>query len=141
MRKLIGSITLLSALPGLAGVYLLFKSGSLPQGAVFIVVNAVVFRGVCGTIGGVLLFTGRKLGSYLALVTWCYLIIVSVLTLIGLHDKGLQLTSIVHGEVPASFGKPLLWSLAKLILGVPIIYLVLRDILRARKLLGSRPVS
>jgi len=102
-------------------------------------VNAVVFRGICGTVGGVLLLMGRRWGSYLAIVMWSYLIVVSILTLTGLHDKGLQFSSVLHGDVPASFGKPLLWSLAKLILGVPIVYLVMRDFPGARKSLSSRP--
>ncbi|MEW6143479.1 MAG: hypothetical protein AB1598_00510 [Thermodesulfobacteriota bacterium] len=138
MKKVIGLITLLAALPGLAGVYLLIKSGNLPPGALLIVVNAVVFRGVCGTVGGILLFAGRRWGSYLALVAWSYLIVVSILTLIGLHDKGLQLVSLLHGEVPASFGKPLFWSLAKLVLGIPVAYALMMDILRARRSLSSR---
>jgi hypothetical protein len=138
VKKFIGLITLLAALPGLAGVYLLFKSGDLPPQAMLIIVNAVVFRGVCGTLGGALLFTGRRWGSCLALVTWCYLIIVSVLTLIGLHDKGLQLTSIVHWEVPASFAKPLLWSLAKLALGIPLASALISDILKTGKSFNAR---
>lgn len=139
MKKLTALVTFLAGISGLAGIYLLIKLGNLPSGAVLIVVNAIVFRGVCGTLGGVLLWTGRRVGSYLALVTWSYLIIVSVLTIIGLHDKGLHFSSIVHREVPASFGKPLLWSLAKLFLGIPIVCLVLSDLLGAGKSFGSRP--
>lgn len=138
MKKIIGLITLLAALPGLAGVYVLWKLGSLPPGAVFIVVNAIVFRGVCGALGGVLLFIGRRWGSYAALVTWCYLVVVSILTLVGLHDKGLELSSVLHWEIPASFGKPLFWSLAKLALGIPIAYALMTDILQSRRLAGGR---
>ncbi|OGE23387.1 MAG: hypothetical protein A3J42_06750 [Candidatus Dadabacteria bacterium RIFCSPHIGHO2_12_FULL_53_21] len=137
MKKIIGLITLLAALPGLAGIYLLWKLGGLPPGAVFIVVNAIVFRGVCGTAGGGLLLTGRRWGSYLALVSWLYLIAVSLLTLLSLHNKGIQLSSVFLSGNFASFGKPLAWSLAKLALGIPIVYLLIKDLNRAGKSLTS----
>lgn len=132
MKRVLGLITLLAGLPGLAGIYLLWKLGSLPPGAVLIVVNAVLFRGICGTAGGILLLTGRRRGSYLALVSWLYLIAVSSLTLISLHNKGIQLSSVSLAEL-ASFGKPLSWSLAKLALGIPIVFLLIKDLNHARK--------
>ncbi|MCI0482591.1 MAG: hypothetical protein L0213_13510 [Candidatus Dadabacteria bacterium] len=137
MKKLLGLITLLAGLPGLAGVYLLWKLGSLPPGAVLIVVNALLFRGLCGTAGGVLLMTGRRWGSYLSLVSWLYLIAVSSLTLISLHNKGLLFTSVFPGGDLATFGKPLSWSLAKLALGIPIVYLLIKDLNHARKPVAS----
>ena len=133
MKKLIALVTFLTGLPGLAGIYLLFKLGNLPSGAVLIVVNAIVFRGVCGTLGGVLLWMGRKTGSYLTLVTWSYLLIVSVLTLLSLHEKGLHLPTAFRHDHLAAFGKPLAWSVAKLALGIPVFYLLITDLLRSGK--------
>lgn len=137
VKKLIGFITLLAALPGLAGIYLLWKLGSLPPGAVLIVVNAILFRGVCGTAGGVLLLTGRRWGSYLALVSWLYIIAVSLLTLISLHHKGINLSDVFVSGNLASSGKPFAWPLAKLALGVPIVYLLIKGLNCAGKSLTS----
>jgi hypothetical protein len=133
VKKLIALVTFLAGLPGLAGIYLLFKLGNLPSGAVLIVVNAIVFRGVCGTLGGILLWTGRRIGSYLALVTWSYLVIVSVLTLLSLYEKGFQLSTAFRDDHLAAFGKPFAWSVAKLALGIPIFYILITDLLRAGK--------
>lgn len=133
MNKVIALVTFLAALPGLAGIYLLWKLDSLPPGAVLIVVNAIVFRGVCGTVGGVLLWTGRRIGSYLALVTWFYLIIVSVLTLSSLYNKGLDLSTAFHDDQHGAFGKPLAWSVVKLFFGLPVIYFLITDLMHDRK--------
>ena len=123
-------MTFLAALPGLAGIYVLWKLGNLPSGAVMIVVNAIVFRGVCGTLGGALLWAGRRIGSYLALVTWLYLIIVSVLTLISLYNKGLDLSTAFSQDHLKVFGKPLAWSVVKLALGLPLVYYLITDLMR-----------
>jgi uncharacterized membrane protein (DUF2068 family) len=133
VKKLIALVTLLAGLPGLAGIYLLFKLGNLPSGAVLIIVNAIVFRGVCGTLGGVLLWTGRRIGSYLALVTWSYLLIVSVLTLISLYEKGLHIATAFRDDHLAAFGKPLAWSVVKLAIGIPVFYYLITDLMRTRK--------
>ena len=133
MKKVIALVTFLAALPGLAGIYLLLKLGSLPSGAVLIVVNAIVFRGVCGTAGGVLLWTGRRTGNYLVLVTWFYLIIVSVLTTASLYNKGLDLSTAFHDDQLGAFGKPLAWSVVKLVFGLPVIYFLTRDLTHKRK--------
>ena len=133
MKKLIALVTLLAGLPGLAGIYLLWKLGTLPPGSMLIVVNAVVFRGIFGTLGGVLLWTGRRIGSYLTLVTWSYLILVSLLTIFSLYNKGIQISTAFQGDHIAAFGKPLGWSVAKLALGIPVIYILITDLLRVGK--------
>ena len=132
MKKIIGFITILAGLTGLAGVYLLYKLGkNLPDAAVIVVVNSIFLRGVCGTAGGVLLWMGKRWGSYLTVLAWSYLIVVSVLTMMSLFDRGLVLTPEFFSTHYDSFGKPLGWSLIKLLLGVLIVYLVLRDLLQA----------
>lgn len=133
MKKIISLVTILAGLPGLAGIYLLFKLGNLPEGAVLIVVNAVVFRGICGTLGGVILWTGHRLGSYLTLITWSYLIIVSILTLVSLYNKGIHISSAFESDHLAAFGKPLAWSIVKLALGIPVFYLLIKDLFHTGK--------
>lgn len=133
MKKLIALVTILAGLPGLAGIYLLWKPGTLPPGSMLIVVNAIVFRGIFGTLGGVLLWTGRRFGSYLTLVTWSYLIFVSLLTIFSLYNKGIQIPTAFQGDHIAAFGKPLGWSVAKLALGIPVIYILITDLLRVGK--------
>jgi hypothetical protein len=133
VKKLIALVTFLAGISGLAGIYLIFKLRNLPPGAVLIVVTAIVFRGVCGTLGGVLLWAGRRTGSYLALVTWFYLVIVSILTIFGLYNKDLHLSTAFRSDHLAAFGKPLAWSVAKLALGIPVIYYLVTDLMRTRK--------
>ena len=133
MKKLIALVTFLAGISGLAGIYLLFKPGNLPPGAVLIVVNAIVFRGVCGTLGGILLWTGRRIGSYLTLVAWFYLVIVSILTIFSLYNKDLHLSTALRGDHLAAFGKPLAWSAVKLALGIPVIYYLVTELMRTKK--------
>ncbi len=133
MKKLIALVTFFAGLPGLAGIYVLIKLSKLPPGAELIVVNAILFRGICGTLGGILLWTGRRIGSYLALVTWFYLIIVSVLTLLSLYNKGIDLSTAFQSGQLAAFGRPFAWSVVKLILGIPVVYILIRELSRERK--------
>jgi ABC-type polysaccharide/polyol phosphate export permease len=142
VKKIIGSITILAGLTGLAGIYLLYRLGkNLPEAAVFVVVNSILLRGVCGTAGGVLLWMGKRWGSYLTALAWTYLIVVSVLTLISLFNRGLVLSPGFLSAHYDSFGKPLGWSLIKLLLGLPIVYLLIRDLYQSGTLgkNASRP--
>ncbi len=100
--------------------------GNLPPGAVFIVVNAILFRGICGTVGGILLWRGKRAGYYLTLVSWIYLIVVSILKLIELYNSGILLNIDFLNENFSSYGKPLAWSVVKIVFGVPIVYWVLK---------------
>jgi uncharacterized membrane protein (DUF2068 family) len=142
VKKIIGFITIFAGLTGLAGIYLLYRLGrNLPVAAVIIVVNAILFKGVCGIVGGVLLWMGKRWGSYLTALTWSYLIVVSLLTLLSLFNRGLVLSPGFLSGHYDTFGKPLEWSLIKLFLGVPIVYLLIRDILRVRALRKTDPAA
>lgn len=124
MRILTGIITIIAGLPALGGIYLLYKIANPPAGAVIVVVNAIVFRGICGTVGGVLVLHRSKWGYYLAALSWLYMLTVSFMTLIKLHNSGLVLDLEFLREHFSAFGKPLAWSAAKIILGIPIIYYI-----------------
>lgn len=128
MRKLIGLITAAAGLPGLAGIYLLYKLGNLPAGAVIVVLNAALFKGICGTAGGILIWRGRRWGYYLTAVTWIYLVVVSMLTLIRLYHDGIVLDIDFLSENFSSYGKALLWSAGKIILGMPILYWIGKEL-------------
>lgn len=125
MRGLVALVTLLAGLPGLAGIYLLYKLGNLPAGAIIVVVNAVVFRGVCGTAGGLLLFEGKRAAYYLSAVVWIYLVTVSFMTLIGFYNKGAFPDPYLIMDNFSIYGKALAWSLAKIIIGLPVLYWLL----------------
>ena len=124
MRILIGIITILAGLPALGGIYLLYKLTDLPTGAVIVIVNAIVFRGICGTAGGVLFWRRSRWGSYLTALSWLYMITVSFMTIIKLYNSGLTLDAEFISHNFSTFGKPLAWSAAKVILGIPIIYYI-----------------
>ncbi|MEQ9617768.1 MAG: hypothetical protein RIG61_01170 [Deltaproteobacteria bacterium] len=132
MRSLIALITLLAGLPGLAGIYLLYKLGNLPAGAVIIVVNAVVFRGICGTAGGMLLLKGKRAGYYLTAIVWIYLVTVSFMTIIQLYNKGVLLDPALIMDNFTTYEKALAWAAAKIIIGLPVLYWVLNRLYYGR---------
>ncbi len=133
-RKIIGLLTILAALPGLGGLLLLDKLDSYPQAAVIVVVNAIVIRGLCGTLGGILIWRGSKWGYYLSLITWLYLIVVSFLTFAQLFESGLVLSLSFLREHYSSFGRPFLLSLSKVLFGIPIVHIIIKDLLREHSL-------
>ena len=132
MRVLIGIITILAGLPALGGIYLLYKWSNPPTGAVVVIVNAVLLRGFCGTIGGILVLLRRKWGYYLTAISWLYMITVSFMTVIKLYGSGMIFDPGFLSQNLSTVGEPLAWSAAKLILGIPIIYYIARVIFRRR---------
>lgn len=136
-RKIIGLLTILAGLPGLGGILLLDRLDSYPTAAVIVVVNAIVIRGICGTFGGILIWRGSKWGYYLSLITWLYLIVVSVLTFAQLYDSGVVLSFGFLKEHYSSIGRPLLLSLLKVLFGLPIVHIILNELLRANSLKQS----
>jgi len=130
-RKITGLLTILAGLPGLAGLLLLDRLDSYPLAAVIVVVNAIAIRGICGTLGGILIWRGNKWGYYLSLITWLYLVVVSILTFAQLYDNGVILSFGFLKENYTSFGRPFLLSLLKVLFGLPIILIILNDLLRA----------
>ncbi|MFI5323903.1 MAG: hypothetical protein ACHQ6U_10305 [Thermodesulfobacteriota bacterium] len=75
---------------------------------------------------------GKRWGSYMTALAWSYLTVVSLLTLISLFHRGLVLSPAFLSSHYDSFGKPLGWSLIKILLDVPIVYLLIRDLLQER---------
>lgn len=132
MKVFIGIITILAGLPALGGIYLLYKWSNPPTGAVVVIVNAVLLRGFCGTIGGVLLLLRRKWGYYLTALSWLYMITVSFMTVIKLYGSGMIFDPGFFSQNLSTVGEPLAWSAAKLILGIPIIYYIARVIFKRR---------
>jgi len=128
VNKAVGLITIVAGIPGLGALLLAGMFGDFPLPAKMVVLNSFVLRGVCGTIGGILLWRGSKWGYYLSLVAWLYLVTVSVLTLFGLFDKGLILSLSFLQENYPNFGRPFLRSVIKIILGIPIIYLIFKSL-------------
>jgi hypothetical protein len=136
-RKIIGLLTILAGLPGLGGLLLLDRLDSYPSAAVIVVVNAIVIRGICGTFGGILIWRGSKWGYYLSLVTWLYLVAVSILTFTQLYDSGVLLSFDFLKEHYSRFGRPFLLSFLKVFFGLPILYIILNDLLRTHDLKQS----
>jgi len=127
----------LAGLPGLGGLLLLDRLDSYPSAAIIVVINAIVIRGICGTLGGVLIWRGNTWGYYLSLITWLYLVVVSILTFTQLYDNGIVLSFGFLKEHYSSFGRPLLLSLLKVLFGLPLIHIILNDLLRTHGLKQS----
>lgn len=125
-RRLEGAITVLAGLPGLAGILLLIKISNLPTAAFIVVTNSIFFRGLLGTMGGILLWRGRAWGYYLSLLSWAYMIAVSILTISSeaINDGAISAGLFVH-EYETTL---------KLVLGTPICYILLRDIFESKNL-------
>jgi hypothetical protein len=130
-RRIIGILTVLAGLPGLGGFWLIGILSDFPIAATIIVINAILFRGLCGVAGGILIWRGSKWGYYLTLVTWVYLVVVSILTIIQLYNNGIEFSYAFLVENYSSYGRRFIYSIVKIIAGVPIIYLVLNSILKS----------
>lgn len=128
MNKAVGLITIVAGLPGLGALLLIGMFSDFPLAAKMVVINSFVLRGLSGVVGGILLFRGSRWGYYLSLIAWLYLVTVSVLTILDLFDKGLALTFSFLQENYPEFGRPLIRSLIKIILGVPIIYYIFKSL-------------
>lgn len=128
MNKAVALVTIAASLPGLGAVLLAGMFSDFPLPAKIVVLNSFILRGICGTVGGILLWRGSKWGYYLTLVAWLYLVTVSVLTLTGLMDKGLIISLSFLQENYSDFGKPFARSIIKIILGVPIIYYIFKSL-------------
>jgi hypothetical protein len=126
-RKFFGIITILTGLPGLFSL-LLFWITDFSFCKIFLTIAAFLFRGCAGVIGGILLFKGKRLGYYLSILSWSYLIIVSLFSLIslGAGDYNWDLStydgsSTIHFKL---FSK----AIGKIIWGLIILYILVKDI-------------
>ncbi len=124
-------MTVLAGLPGLGGLWLLGLLSNFPLAATIIVINAILFKGLCGVVGGILIWRGSKWGYYLTLITWIYLIVVSILTIIQFYNNGIEFSYAFLVENYSSYGRRFIYSIVKIIVGVPIVYLVLNIILKS----------
>jgi hypothetical protein len=132
-QRIIGLLTILAGLPGLGGFWLIGQLDNFPLLATVIVFNAIFFRGICGTVGGILIWRGSKWGYYLTLITWLYLIVVSVLTLNQLYNNGIIISYDFLEENYSSFGRSFLLSSLKILFGIPIVHVVLNILLKSQK--------
>ena len=132
MLRAAAVITFVAGLPGLGALMLIGLFPEFPFPAKVVVINSFVLRGVCGTVGAVLLWRGKEWGYYLSIITWLYLITVSFLTLTDLFDKGMVISSALLAEHYDKFGRVFFRSILKILIGVPIIYLLFSN-LRLRK--------
>lgn len=117
----------------MGGLSLIGQIGSFPLAAKIIVGNSIFFKGVCGTVGGILIWRGSKWGYYLTLVCWLYLIVVSFLTLIQLHNNGIEISYGFIQENFSNFGRPFMISVLKIVVGIPIIHIVINSLLKSHK--------
>ena len=123
----------MAGLPGLGGFWLLGNLSDFPVAATIIVINAIVFRGICGVVGGILIWRGIKWGHYLTLITWLYLVVVAILTINQQYNQGLILSHSFLSENYSTFGRRFLYSALKLAAGLPIVYIVINNILNQYK--------
>lgn len=124
MLRAAAIITFIAGLPGLGALMLVGLFPDFPLPAKLVVINSFLLRGICGTVGGVLLWRGSKWGYYLSIITWLYLITVSALTLSQLFDNGMVLSTALMNEHYDEFGRALFRSTLKILIGVPVIYLL-----------------
>lgn len=132
-QRIIGLLTILAGLPGLGGFWLIGQLDNYPPMAAIIIFNSIFFKAVCGIVGGVLIWRGRRWGYYLTLIAWLYLIVVSVLTLSQLYNNGIVLSLSFLEENYTTFGRPFLMSMLKILFGIPIAHIVLNSLLKAHK--------
>lgn len=117
------------------------RLSEFPADATIIVINAIFFRGLCGAVGGILIWRGIKWGYYLTLITWLYLIVVSILTINQLYNEGFLFQFGFLLENYSSFGRRFLYSALKLAAGLPIVYIVVNSILNNYQTKEEKQIS
>jgi hypothetical protein len=130
-RKFIGFMTVLSGLPGLAGFFHFFMGGLNFSLVMLIMLSAILFRGICGVVGGVLLWKGKRLGYQLSIIAWTYLVIVGLVSLYQLFGTD------IFQSFEFSIDNKLFWSMlgktiGKLIWGIPFIYILANQLINER---------
>jgi len=131
-RKFIGFMTVLSGVPGLIGIPLLFSIGITESPIIVIMaILAFIFRGICGVVGGVQLWRGKKIGYILSSIMWAYMVIVGLIASYQLSTEVFAATyefSVENNLFWSAFGK----ILGKLIWGVPFLYILITDLKKHR---------
>jgi hypothetical protein len=136
-RWFIGLVTILTGLAGLAAPLVLMFFGSSISAFLFVMtILAFGLRGVAGTVGGVLVWRGRRLGYQLSVACWLYLVIVGLVALVQLFT-GSPPSSPALGPESRLFWRALGTSLGKLFWGIPILYILIRDLRRHGSQVGS----
>jgi hypothetical protein len=130
-RKFIGFMTVLSGLPGIAGITFFFMFGFSFSSMALLAIAAILFRGVAGTIGGILLWKGKRLGYQLSIVCHSYLMIAGVITLYQILIAGGEVSFAFTPE-NQFFLKALSRSIGKLIWGIPFIFILSRDLFNSK---------
>lgn len=131
-RKIIGFMTILGGIPGVGGLlHFMNDIGEVSLGFVLIVL-AVFCRGICGVVGGVLLWRGNKLGYQLSIVMWGYMVIVGLLAFYQIFTDP-HFTSFEFSPENSVFWSVIGKSAGKLIWGIPFLYILTRDLLALKK--------
>ncbi len=133
-RNIIGLLTILVGLTGLGGLWLIGQLNSFPFPARVIVFNAIFFKGICGLSGGILIWRGVRWGYYITLVCWLYLIVVSFLSLIQIFGNEIELSYGFLEQNYSTFGRSFLIAVLKIVMGIPIIHIIFKDLLKSHRL-------
>ena len=139
-RKFVGFMTILWGVPGLAGMLLFMNGFDELSFLVFLALLAVIFRGLCGVVGGVLLWRGSKLGYQLSLVMWMYMLVVGLIAFYQLFT-GPYFTSFEFTPDNQLFWSAFGKNGGKLIWGVPFIYILIKSLFESRKAESENALS
>ena len=128
-RKFIGLMTILGGIPGFGALITIAVGNTSSSYITFLVMTELLFRGVCGTIGGILLWQGKRIGYIFSLTCWSYMAIVASYTIFsGDLFKNLEFSS----------DNKFFWSTlgkiaGKISWGIPFIFILTRDLIRTRE--------
>ncbi len=126
-RKFVGFMTVLGGVPGLFGIVILLNGLGELSFLVFMAILAVLCRGLCGVVGGILIWRGSKLGYQLSAVMWCYMVVVGLMAFYQLFT-GPYFTSFEFSTENQVFWSAFGKSAGKLLWGIPFLYLILKDL-------------
>jgi hypothetical protein len=129
-RWFVGLVTILSGLAGLMAP-LVFVLLGLRLSALLLVMTMLAFllRGVAGTVGGVLVWRGKRLGYQLAALSWSYLVIVGTVALVQLFTASESSAGFLARD-SRLFWRAVGASLGKLLWGIPFLCILVRDLRR-----------
>ena len=138
-RKVVGIFTFLCGLPGIAAILLFGFSGFNLSLITLLALTAFVFRGVFGTVGGIMLCMGKRTGYILSTISWGYLLIVGVFSFYQIFSNGF-FTSFDFTPENHMFWKLFAKSTGKIFWGGLITAILAKDLIKGHETMGGLPV-
>ena len=139
-REFIGLMTILGGIPGFGALITIAMGNTNSSYITFLIMAALLFRGVCGTIGGILLWQGKRIGYIFSLTCWLYMVIVGTMTSCTIFSGDL-FKNFEFSPDNQFFWSALGSSAGKIFFGTPFIFILTRDLIITREKASTRTLN